>query len=207
MQVVRYAAEAVRHKPHFRRERVLPSPVVNGEDAEPEFAPARDVRGAAALFDPLARCLSGGMVRVDSHEAQGDVRENCAKHGGVSFDVKSEPAILVLVVQQVPNHFYFGGRREHLVFNFRDPRRYDESGHEEHGPAVVARPVSVIRLKSVEELAARLEVFVDCGNIGRRTRTLRRAGRQFIISTRERFSLKTKKFIRRVPTCVPVRGE
>ena len=58
--------------------------------------------------------------------------------------MKSEAAILILMVAQVTQHFMLDGWFERC---FGDVASEDHARHEKHGAAVIARPVSVSALK------------------------------------------------------------
>eukprot|EP00963_Diacronema_lutheri_P000811 scaffold47_cov334-Pavlova_lutheri.AAC.41 len=120
--------------------------------------------GSSSTAEYPFACLLGDMVFcIHPQETQGHIIQHGTEHGGASFNVQAVSTVLVLVVPEVPLHFFPMGRREDPVQLTHGVQRDEQSWHQEHRPSVVTRPVSVVLLQSSVKPESSTERTIEFG--------------------------------------------
>mmetsp|Transcript_9534 Transcript_9534/g.27122 ORF Transcript_9534/g.27122 Transcript_9534/m.27122 type:complete len:252 (-) Transcript_9534:38-793(-) len=145
---------AVRQEPNLRGHGVQAIPLEDAQHGQPELAPTRYHRRPPVNQYPLPCPHALRVIGVHAEQPHRDVRENRAEHRGVALDVQAVPPVRVLLVLQVPHHLSLPVGTQDRFHRLSDVTRDDQSGHQEHGTAVVPRPVAVVHLELLVELEA-----------------------------------------------------
>lgn len=137
--------------PHLRWQRVEAPPLVHAEHCQPELGPRGVVHRAAARVHKSARAHAVRLRGGEPEQPRSHIVEAGAEHGGVAFDVKADAAVGILVVPEVPQQLETVRLRK---LRLSHVTRNHEAGQQEHGPAVVTRPVAALHLQRAVEADA-----------------------------------------------------
>mmetsp|Transcript_65686 Transcript_65686/g.201290 ORF Transcript_65686/g.201290 Transcript_65686/m.201290 type:complete len:216 (+) Transcript_65686:1293-1940(+) len=88
-------------QPQLRRHRRQAPVVEDAEHRQPQLRPMCGVKDPPVLADERPALHASGIVRQSSQQAEGNVIQGAAKQGAGRLDVRTPPAVRLLVVPQV----------------------------------------------------------------------------------------------------------
>lgn len=137
--------------PELWRDGIDNVPRRHAQHTEPELGPVRAMRGAAHLVQSSSCLDDARVLGIRSQQPHDDVVHRGAKDGALALDMQAPSAILVLAGVQIVLDFGAVGFRDGSVGHVPSD---DDAGQEEHGAAVLARPVARWELQVREKLQA-----------------------------------------------------
>ena len=98
--------------------------------------------------DVIQRPQSQGASNISTEALA--LLQSSAKHGRRTLNVQTPAAIFILVILQIPDHFLLMMARKHSFQRASNVACDDQSGHQEHGTAIVTSPMTIWLLQGRE---------------------------------------------------------